>query len=373
MKEKDFLGFKKVPLGIISAACIFTTGVTGFAQANVSTTSLPENLEVSAISDVPVTTDDNVLGEVTDSDILSLRIQEQEGTVAGVNKLDSSITVKLPTEEKISLEVSENTYWVDAKTGLAATAFDSVKLNDNVAVYYEKSESGSSDESVKNIAKVIIVNLQEDAYTPVFLEVDFINKNGEDMFLFTESGLNSTELSSEAKIFDYATSKEVGISAVTLGCDIVIWPVSSENSSELSENTQKALILGYRENVNSEKINIISEDGETFRIENTDFTFGEGEAIIGADGVVHLPVRILANAVGCTVDWVEEASGVRLTRGNSTVYFTIGSNDYSVNKARFIMEHAPKLIGKKTYVPIDLFTEILRVDVSLNGEPITLK
>jgi len=78
------------------------------------------------------------------------------------------------------------------------------------------------------------------------------------------------------------------------------------------------------------------------------------------DGVVFLPLRAIAEALGYDVFWEEETRSVALGAG---VRLQIGSYEYTVGRmAPITLNSTPILVNELTYVPMEFFGEVLGLD-----------
>lgn len=81
-----------------------------------------------------------------------------------------------------------------------------------------------------------------------------------------------------------------------------------------------------------------------------------------------LPVRAIAEAMGLEVEWDNDLRAVTVGTVPMGVNFRIDVDSY--NKSRmtpFTFGQAPVLVGDKTYVPVEFFTEILEAEVTIDG------
>lgn len=70
------------------------------------------------------------------------------------------------------------------------------------------------------------------------------------------------------------------------------------------------------------------------------------------DGIVMVPLRANAEALGFEVIWTSNAEAITLKRGSETFTVTLGSDSMGHNKAVQKLEVAPELNGNSTYVPL---------------------
>ncbi|MCL2461393.1 MAG: polysaccharide deacetylase family protein [Defluviitaleaceae bacterium] len=79
-----------------------------------------------------------------------------------------------------------------------------------------------------------------------------------------------------------------------------------------------------------------------------------------ADGVVMVPLRAIAEALGYTVQYDGTARSVYL---NNSIALTIGSKDYTYARTTPItLAAAPELTGDRTFVPLAFFREVLNMN-----------
>lgn len=95
-------------------------------------------------------------------------------------------------------------------------------------------------------------------------------------------------------------------------------------------------------------------------INGTDYNFSRQPVII--DGTTFVPVRGVAEALGCEVWWNGGSKTVGITRGDRRIAFTIGADHAFVNGERVPMQ--PSYIDRgTTMVPLRFISECLGMDV----------
>lgn len=80
-----------------------------------------------------------------------------------------------------------------------------------------------------------------------------------------------------------------------------------------------------------------------------------------------VPIRIITEELGYTVDWQGTKEPITISNGSSTVVITLGSKTASVNGKTVSLDVAPKLIGSRTYVPLRFVGESLGALVWWDG------
>ena len=83
----------------------------------------------------------------------------------------------------------------------------------------------------------------------------------------------------------------------------------------------------------------------------------DAPAMYVSDGVVMVPIRAIAEALGFEVNWDDETEGVRL---GVAINLWIGKDYYTVARmAPISLGAAPELTGDRTFVPISFFGEVI--------------
>ncbi len=100
-----------------------------------------------------------------------------------------------------------------------------------------------------------------------------------------------------------------------------------------------------------------------FAAENTISVDGEVFDAVDIDGKMMFPVRTVSEKLGYTVEWQAETKTVVLSKGAQYITFTVGVDGYTFAKtAPQPLGTAPVISEGATYVPFELFTEIMQLD-----------
>lgn len=100
----------------------------------------------------------------------------------------------------------------------------------------------------------------------------------------------------------------------------------------------------------------------------------EGADVITRDGVTYIPVRPVAESLGLNVEWDGAEKSVTISNeGPFYLTFKIGENSYTfIKTAPMPLSGASIIVDSKTYVPVDLMSEIFIYDVEKNGENLNI-
>lgn len=81
-----------------------------------------------------------------------------------------------------------------------------------------------------------------------------------------------------------------------------------------------------------------------------------------------VPIRFVAEKMGCEVDWNEAERAVTIKQGGKTVTMEIDSKAYTIDGSEKQLETAPQIIYDRTMVPLRAVSEALGRSVMWNGE-----
>ena len=87
-----------------------------------------------------------------------------------------------------------------------------------------------------------------------------------------------------------------------------------------------------------------------------------------ADGVTLVPVRVITEAFGATVDWIDATREIILTYQSVEIILQINNTDVYVNGQKQTLLHHPTLPDKTTMVPLRFITENFGADVNYDEE-----
>lgn len=93
-----------------------------------------------------------------------------------------------------------------------------------------------------------------------------------------------------------------------------------------------------------------------------------------ADGVTLVPLRLAAERLGYSVDWVNETRSAELSKGGQWTAVYEGKDAYSLNKtADRKLGAAPVIIKGSMYVPAEFFSDILSASVTAKNGGIVIE
>lgn len=81
-----------------------------------------------------------------------------------------------------------------------------------------------------------------------------------------------------------------------------------------------------------------------------------------------VPMRVIFEALGATVDWEQESATVTATRGEDTLKITIGSDLLYKNDTATELDVPAKIVDERTLVPVRAISESFDAKVEWDGE-----
>lgn len=85
-----------------------------------------------------------------------------------------------------------------------------------------------------------------------------------------------------------------------------------------------------------------------------------------------LPVRAVIEAMGGTAEWKEEERTVVLTKDDTIIQLTVGSNTALLNGEEYILDTVPVVINDRTMLPIRFVAEGFGYKVDWDGDTMTV-
>ncbi len=80
-----------------------------------------------------------------------------------------------------------------------------------------------------------------------------------------------------------------------------------------------------------------------------------------------VPLRNIAELIGCTVDWDSNARAAYARKNGNTVKFVIGKTEYSVNDKVYNLDVPAEIYNDKTFIPLRAVSESLGASITYNS------
>ena len=121
----------------------------------------------------------------------------------------------------------------------------------------------------------------------------------------------------------------------------------------------------------SSTLKMIYPDGKTVEHEKRYIPLIINGTIIDCDVILVnsrtlVPLRILTEALGGTVDWDGDAKTVTIKKGNDIIRMEMGNKTVIINNAEYTIDEPPNLYNDYAYLPLRFVSETLGAKVSYN-------
>ena len=109
-----------------------------------------------------------------------------------------------------------------------------------------------------------------------------------------------------------------------------------------------------------------AEDGSIQIAVNGRYVRGDVKPFIDDAYRTQAPFRMISEALGCVVEWEEDTQKVTCTKEGYMVEMFIGNSTYWVNGQPLVMDTAPQLRDSRTFIPVRALAEALGCEVFWN-------
>ncbi len=111
-------------------------------------------------------------------------------------------------------------------------------------------------------------------------------------------------------------------------------------------------------------LRVISTDGEIMvEVDGKEVDFGDELPFIDDNGRTQIPIRAVAETLGCNVNWDEETYTATLTKADKTVIIKIGSAEMQCGNEIIAMDTTAQIVNDRTYIPVRFAGEALGIKV----------
>ena len=322
------------------------------------------------------------------------------GTI--VAETETSITVKDNlSDNTVVLNISENTYIVDATTGIATLLKD--RTSDNIAAFYGPATTMSIPAQSNAVA--LALNLPENSRSPKYVIAEAVVRTENAVKVTANNGSIIITITDENPLAPYLTRNIVTLDHIQVGAELLVWydivamsypgqttsnrtvffgnkstegsdiTSADENSAVnlLAEITGAKTALPISENNGS--ITVFTKSGVAV-VNKTEVNLEP--AFYSNEDTLMIPLRAVCEALGFEVNWIPNTAQVELTKGDLKVTLEFGKAAYTVQTAgsdeavAVGLEQAPELDNttNRSYVPVDFFKAILNVDITIDNSEV---
>lgn len=333
--------FKKAILGLLSLSIVTATGLTAFANNNDTIKLDTEVVNVLPISE-PISDEIN---KVSFSSFTGVVTEINESiSIEGMNY----VLVESKDSGIANIVVSENTYVLNNAE---------IKIGDTITGYYDANAPMLMIYPPQYNAQVVAVNPEENVKVDIFNEDHVSSDNtlklniGDDTEIISEDGTKfDGDLANRKLVVTYGVSTR-SIPAQTTPTQIVVLSEDETiEDTDIIEDTEVTDDNGIADLGDVSTMDIVVENNK----------IDAPSAYTNEDGVVMVPVRAIAEALGSTVKWNDDIQSVIVDTG---ITFKLGEDQYNYMRMMPIkLEAKSELVDGTTYVPLSFFREVMQVN-----------
>lgn len=242
---------------------------------------------------------------------------ELYGTVTSV--LENGLLLARGDEKgDVVLHVSEKTAVVDAVTG-ERRGLEDVKESDTIYAWASPAMTRSLPPQTS--AMVIVCNIPQDFHVPTYLEVQRVSRKEDGTVSALTSGSIVLHMSEDTELFAYQTKDTVGLDSIQPGAKVLAWYSMVAMSMPAQTTPSKVMVFPYDYAgwLSLNGVDDVAVNGE--KLELPAVPYVEDEELM-------LPVRSLAEALGCEVTWsAERPDQIEVEKDGRSLYtLTIGGD-----------------------------------------------
>lgn len=276
-----------------------------------------------------------------------------KGEIKEINKEQVSVLGKGAYSE-IVLNIQDSTYILNAQDG-TQIPFKDLKKGDAITAYFGPKVTKSIPPQGNAIA--LIVGTPETGSAGMYMKVATAeqNKDGNIKVLCTNSDRLVTI---RPDIFAQTTD-------IKEGSELIVWYEMMTMSMPAQETATKVVLLPAKADIR------VHTGAGTIVANGKELALSVDDRIESKGNTLMLPLRVIGESLGYTVAWDDETRTVELQNGACTMAtMTIGSRTYGKYKMAVQLDYAPEIINGKTLVPVEFFTDLMKLKVEVNNSHI---
>lgn len=113
------------------------------------------------------------------------------------------------------------------------------------------------------------------------------------------------------------------------------------------------------------ELDVSVNNGEvSISVNGSPVTFPDEKPFIDSNDRTQIPVRAVAEAFDCNVDWNGDTQTVTITKDDRLIVLNIGNKNMQVDKEIITMDTEAQIINDRTYIPIRFVGEALNMKVN---------
>lgn len=260
-------------------------------------------------------------------------------TEKGEDRFTLKNSAESETYDEVIVNVTGETMILDAVTGESKT-FADLKENETVYAYVGPAMTRSLPPIANGV--LVLCNVPADYAVPTYAEVVSVAvKEDGSVSALTDADV-ILHMDQDTELTPYLTKNIVGLGDIRPGTRVLAWYSAVALSLPAQAAPTKVMVFPYA----YESYVELNETGVTL----------EGDMVIEGkvvDGKLLLSVRTLAEAMGYTVEWVNESRSVVVTKGEYSYTLAIGGESVTLDGGDMALTVAPQLIDGVTCAALD--------------------
>lgn len=112
---------------------------------------------------------------------------------------------------------------------------------------------------------------------------------------------------------------------------------------------------------------VVSDDIKVY-VNAVKTSFPDQKPMINSDNRTLVPVRFVSQALGATVDWVDQTRQVTIQHNGKIIILEIGKKQAKVGETIITLDTNADIVNSRTMVPLRFISECMGAEVQWNGE-----
>lgn len=272
------------------------------------------------------------------------------GVIKEINKGQVRVTGE-GAQRDIVLNIQDSTYILDAQNGTPILVKD-LKKGNAITAYYGPIVTKSIPPQGNAIA--LVVGTPESGSAGMYMKVAKIQEESDGSIKVLD--INSDRLVT-IKSDIFARNNDV-----KEGSDLVVWYDRMTMSLPAQAIATKVVQLPAKNDIR------LHLGAGTIVVNGKELALSIDERIERNGNTVMLPLRVIAESLGYSVEWDNLTKSIEVQNGTRTIAnMTIGSKLYGNFKMAVQLDYAPQFVNGKTLVPMEFFTEVLKLKVEVDN------
>lgn len=252
--------------------------------------------------------------------------------------------------DEILLMIQDNTYILNGVDG-TPLPIKELKKGNTITAYYGPQVTKSLPPQGSAIA--LLVGVPEKGSVGVYMQAANVKEYND--------GSIKVLCTNNDRLITITPAVFAGVKDIREGSELIVWYDIMTMSLPGQAGANKVVLLPAKADIQVHTL------AGTIVVKGKELALNESDIIKDSDHTLMLPLRTVAESLGYKVVWHEENQTAELQNGPMTMMATIGSKTYGKLKMAVPLNHAPELVNGKTLVPVEFFTELMKLKVNISN------